>query len=90
MLIEVWGEWACFTRPEFGAERVSYDVMTPSAARGIVEAIYWHPNVQWTIDRIFVLNPIKKMNIKRNEVSEKNFHLVLSRLLSGHIRQICL
>lgn len=82
MLIEVWGEWACFTRPEFGAERVSYDVMTPSAARGIVEAIYWHPNVQWTIDRIFVLNPIKKMNIKRNEVSEK----ISSRSIQAAIR----
>lgn len=71
MLIDVWGDYACFTRPEFMAERVTYDVLTPSAARGIVEAIYWHPSVKWTIERIFVLNPIKTMSIKINEVGEK-------------------
>ena len=68
MLIEVWGERACFSRPEMKTERVSYDVMTPSAARGLVEAVYWHPGLRFSIDRIYVLNPIRFENIRRNEV----------------------
>ena len=67
----VWGDYACFTRPEMKAERVSYDVMTPSAARGILEAIHWKPAIRWEIDRIHVLNPIKFDNIRRNERSGK-------------------
>lgn len=66
--VEVWGEYACFTRPEMKAERVSYDMMTPSAARGILEAVYWHPGLVWRIDRIHVLSPIRFTNIRRNEV----------------------
>ena len=66
--IEVWGDWACFSRPELKVERMSYDVMTPSAARGLVEAIYWHPGLKWIIDRIYVLNPIRFTSIRRNEV----------------------
>ncbi len=69
--LHAWGEWACFTRPEMKVERVSYDVMTPSAARGILEAIYWKPEIRWVIDRITVLNPIRFASIRRNEVSEK-------------------
>ena len=69
--IEVWGDYACFTRPEMKVERVSYDVMTPSAARGLVEAIYWHPGLAWRIDRIYVLKPIQFTNIRRNEVKSK-------------------
>lgn len=69
--LRVWGEYACFTRPEMKVERVSYDVMTPSAARGILEAIYWKPAIRWVIDRIHVLNPIRFMNIRRNEVASK-------------------
>lgn len=65
---EVWGEYACFTRPEMKTERVSYDVITPSAARGLLEAIYWHPGLKWTIDRIYVSSPIRFMNLRRNEV----------------------
>ena len=68
--IEVWGDYACFTRPEMKSERVSYDVMTPSAARGILDAIYWHPGLKWHIDRIHVCSPIRFTNIRRNEVSE--------------------
>lgn len=68
MLIEVWGDYACFSRPEMKSERVSYDVMTPSAARGLVEAIYWHPGLKFTVDRIYVLSPIRFTNIRRNEV----------------------
>ena len=53
--IEVWGDYACFSRPEMKVERVSYDVITPSAARGLVEAIYWHPGLQYHIDRIYLV-----------------------------------
>lgn len=69
--IEVWGEYACFSRPEMKTERVSYDVMTPSAARGLVEAIYWHPGLRYTVDKIHVLSPIRFTNIRRNEVKSK-------------------
>lgn len=69
--IRVKGDYALFTRPEMKVERVSYDVITPSAARGIIEAIYWKPAIRWVIDRIHVLNPIEFTNIRRNEVSEK-------------------
>jgi CRISPR-associated protein Cas5d len=69
--LKVWGDYACFTRPEMKVERVSYDVMTPSAARGILEAIYWKPAVRWVIDRIHVLNPIRFDNIRRNELAGK-------------------
>lgn len=68
MKIEVWGDYACFSRPEMKTERVSYDVMTPSAARGIVEAVYWHPGLRYHIDRIFLLKPIRFTNVRRNEV----------------------
>ena len=57
--LKVWGDYACFTRPEMKVERVSYDVMTPSAARGILEAIYWKPAITWVIDRIHVMKPIR-------------------------------
>ena len=66
--MEVWGEYACFSRPEMKVERVSYDVMTPSAARGLVEAIYYHPGLRWRIDRIHVCAPIQFTNLRRNEV----------------------
>lgn len=68
--VEVWGDRACFSRPEMKTERVSYDVMTPSAARGILESIYWHPGMKWIIDRIFVCSPIRFTNIRRNEVKD--------------------
>lgn len=69
--LEVWGDYACFSRPELKIERVSYDVPTPSAARGIVEAIYFHPGLKWIIDKIYVLSPIQFTNIRRNEVKNK-------------------
>ena len=62
------GRYACFTRPEMKVERVSYDVMTPSAARGILEAIYWKPAIRWAVERIHVLSPIRFANIRRNEL----------------------
>jgi len=69
--VEVWGDYALFTRPEMKVERVSYDVITPSAARGLIEAIYWKPAIRWIIDKIYVCNPIEFTNIRRNEVNSK-------------------
>lgn len=69
--VEVWGDYAMFSRPEMKTERVSYDMMTPSAARGILEAIYWHPGLMWIIDKIHVCHEIKFANIRRNEVKSK-------------------
>lgn len=69
--LEVWGDYALFSRPEMKVERVSYDVITPSAARGIIETIYWHPEIKYEVLRIFVLNKIQFANIRRNEVSQK-------------------
>jgi CRISPR-associated protein Cas5d len=67
--LEVSGPFACFTRPEMKVERVSYDVMTPSSARAIYEAILWKPQIQWRVSRIEVLKPIRWVNLRRNEVS---------------------
>lgn len=69
--LHVWGERALFTRPEMKVERVSYDVITPSAARGILEAIHWKPAIRWVVDSIQVLNPIRFESIRRNEVGGK-------------------
>ncbi len=69
--LKVWGERACFTRPEMKVERVSYDVITPSAARGILEAIHWKPAIRWVVDRIHVLKPIRFESLRRNEVGGK-------------------
>lgn len=66
--LHVWGEYACFTRPEMKVERVSYDAMTPSAARGMLEAIHWKPAIRWVVDRIHVLKPIRFENLRRNEL----------------------
>ncbi len=69
--LHVWGDYACFTRPEMKVERVSYDVITPSAARGILEAVHWKPAIRWVVDRIHVLNPVRFENIRKNEVGAK-------------------
>ncbi len=69
--LEVWGSYALFSRPELKVERTSYDVPTPSAVRGIVEAVYFHPGLTWKIDYIYVLNPIKFVGIRRNEIRHK-------------------
>ena len=68
--LEVWGDYALFSRPEMKTERVSYDVITPSAARGILDAILWHPGMKWRVERIQVCSPIRFTNIRRNEVSQ--------------------
>lgn len=77
--LEVWGPYALFSRPELKVEKVSYDVPTPSAARGMVEAVYFHPGLRWRIDRIHILNPISFTSIRRNEV--------LSKISARNVRQ---
>lgn len=69
--VKVWGDFACFTRPEMKAERVSYETMTPSAARGVLEAIFWKPEFSWRVREIWVLRPIRHFSILRNEVNSK-------------------
>lgn len=69
--LHVWGQHGLFTRPELKVERVSYDVMTPSSARGILEAIHWKPAIRWVVDRIHVMAPIRFQSIRRNEVGHK-------------------
>jgi CRISPR-associated protein Cas5d len=69
-LLEVWGDYACFSRPEMKVERVSYDVMTPSAARAIFDAILWKPAIKWHIVKIVVLNPIRWISVRRNEIEK--------------------
>lgn len=79
--IEVWGDYACFTRPEMKVERVSYDIITPSAARAVFEAIFWKPAIRWKVTKIEVLEPIKWISVRRNEVgavmSERSPHLFI-------------
>ncbi len=84
--LRVWGDYALFTRPEMKVERVSYDVMTPSAARGILEAIYWKPDIRWIIDFIHVMRPIRFDNIRRNEMASRV--AVNSRDMAGN-RLVC-
>jgi len=69
--LHCWGDFALFTRPEMKVERVSYDFITPSAARGVIEAIYWKPEIRWVIDRLHVLRPIRFTSQRRNEVGAK-------------------
>jgi CRISPR-associated protein Cas5d len=68
--LKVWGPIALFTRPENKVERVSYDVMTASAARAMLEAVYWKPEIQYHVEAIEVLNPIKYLSVKRNEINK--------------------
>lgn len=79
--VEVWGERALFSRPELSVERMSYDCITPSAARGILESIYWHPGMAYRIDSIVVLNPIRFSTIRINEVSNKVSALEMKRAI---------
>ena len=81
--LEVWGNYALFSRPELSVERMSYDVITPSAARGILESIYWHPGMCWRIDKIYLLSPIRFTNIRRNEISSKASCSNAYRVING-------
>lgn len=81
--VRVWGEYACFTRPEYKTERVTYSVMTPSAARGVLEAIFWKPEFAWEIREIVVLAPIRYFSIVRNEIRGQQSHRGLQRGADG-------
>lgn len=82
-LVEAWGDRALFSRPEFSSERFSYDVITPSAARGLVESVFWKPALHYSVDRIWVLNPIRFGNVRRNEVKSKALASSIRSYLSG-------
>ena len=86
--MEVWGARALFTRPEMKVERVSYDIPTPSAARGMLEAVYFHPGLSWKIDRIYILNPIRFTNVRRNEVDVKILASDLRSAMQGSEKQL--
>lgn len=83
--IEVSGDFACFTRAEMKVERVSYDVITPSAARAVFEAILWKPAIRWRICKIEVLNPIRWINLRRNEVGQ----VISNRNVQAAMKQGC-
>ncbi|MDF7676331.1 type I-C CRISPR-associated protein Cas5c [Neisseriaceae bacterium ESL0693] len=88
--LHVGGDYACFTRPEMKAERVSYDVLTPSAARGILEAIHWKPAIFWVVDKIHVLNPICFESIKRNELGSKiSYRNAAQSIRNHHLDNLC-
>lgn len=82
--VEVWGDRALFTRPELSVERYSYEVMTPSAARGILESIYWHPGMRYVVDAIHVLNPIGFTSVRRNELKSKASARALKAAVVGN------
>lgn len=85
----VWGDYACFTRPEMKVERVSYDVMTPSAACGILDTIHWKPAIRWVIDKIHVLNDIRFDNVRRNEVGSKIGSGNVKKAMKGGGVELC-
>src|ERR1700738_4451768 len=89
--VRVRGPYACFTRPEMKVERVSYEVMTPSAARGILEAIHWKPSIRWIVEEIHVLKPIRFQSIRRNEVGAKvSTAAIRTAMKTGDIRRLAL
>ena len=81
--IETWGPFACFTRPDLKVERVTYDMMTPSAARNLVQSIYWHPGMRYEITQIVLMNPVKRMQLMRNELKSK---MTASGVIAGSVR----
>ena len=89
VLVEVWGDYGCFSRPELKVERVSYDVITPSAARGILDAVFWHPGMRWIVDRIYVLSPIQFTNIRRNECKSKISGAKVRTAMNGGKGDLC-
>jgi CRISPR-associated protein Cas5d len=85
--LEIWGDYACFTRPEMKVERVSYDVITPSSARSIFDAILWKPAIKWHITKIEVINPIKWISVRRNEVGAVASELKKNGIFAEESRQ---
>ena len=88
--LEVRGDWACFTRPEMKVERVSYEVITPSAARAVFDAIFWKPAIRWRVQRIEVLNPVRWTNLRRNEVASVALTSVAQRAMKDGRGQVAL
>lgn len=85
--LRVWGDYACFSRPESKVERHSYDVITPSAARGVLEAIYWKPQVRWVVERLHVYNEPRFTNLRRNEVASKASAANAKKAMSGSLKE---
>ena len=85
--VRVWGDFALFSRPEMKVERCSYDVITPSAARGILEAVYWHPGLRWVVDKIYVKKPIRFTSVRRNEVKSKILASALLQAYNGGTKE---
>lgn len=81
--IKVWGDFACFTIPEFGVERVSYPTMTPTAAVGILDAIYWHPQFRWRVVAIDTLRPVQYTQVRRNEIKSRQTEAAAKRWMNG-------
>ncbi|MBU9737892.1 type I-C CRISPR-associated protein Cas5c [Diplocloster agilis] len=81
--VRVWGDYALFSRPEMKVERCSYDIITPSAARGLLEAVYWHPGLRWVIDRVYVMKPIQFTSVRRNEVKSKALGSSALQVMNG-------
>lgn len=88
--VKVWGDYALFSRPEMKVERCTYDVMTPSAARGILEAVYWHPGMRWIVDRIYVMKQIQFTSIRRNEVKSKISASNVLSVYNGADKELCI
>lgn len=88
--VKVWGDYALISRPELKVERYSYDVLTPSAARGLLEAIYWHPGMHYVIEQIYVLNPIQFTSIRRNEVKSKISNNNVLSVYNGADKELCI
>jgi CRISPR-associated protein Cas5d len=86
--LEISGDYALFSRPEMKVERVSYDVITPSAARGVLEAIYWKPQIRFVINEITVINPVRFTNIRRNEISKKASNPTAAMMQEGGAGQL--
>jgi len=86
IVVRVWGKYACFTRPENKVERLSYDLITPSAARGVLEAIYWKPAVRWVVERIHVYREPRFTNLRRNEVASKASAPLAKQAMSGTLK----
>jgi len=87
MNLRIWGDYACFTRPEGKVERLSYDVITPSAARGILEAIYWKPQIRWVVERIHVYQEPRFTNLRRNEVASKASASNAKKAMKGTLKE---
>jgi CRISPR-associated protein Cas5d len=84
MELKIWSEFGCFTRPEHKADRVTYEFITPSAARGCLEAIFWKPEMRWVIDQIVVLNPIRRMSVMTNEIKSKQSYQIAVNSFNGN------